>query len=412
LPSGPTSDDRYRRTAIAVLASCFAFNMFGRGMGDSYAVFLLPLEREFEWTRAQLTSVYSLYLLVSAFAAPLVGLVFDRVGPRAVYGAGLACMGTAFALAGTLTALWQFYVLIGALVGIAAALTGMVPASALLSRWYRARLSTAIGVAFSAVGIGAITFVPLAQSLIQRFGWRGAYFGLGTFLLVLAPVVAFALPWGRFARGNPAYRADAGQKSGEGGWTLRAALRTRIYWGMVQAFFCTATAMFAVLVQLVALFVDAGFSALAAATAYGITGMLSAVSVTGSGLLSDRYGYRQTVSASFVGTAAGMAILLVLTGWPSAALLVLFVPVFGLCMGVRGPIISSICARHFAGASVATIYGTIYASNALGAAFGSLLGGLLHDMTGGYRAGLVTALAFIALAAAPFWTVPALRHFK
>jgi MFS family permease len=129
-------------------------------------------------------------------------------------------------------------------------------------------------------------------------------------------------------------------------------------------------------------------------------------------LLSDRYGYRQTVSASFVGTAAGMAILLVLTGSPSAALLVLFVPVFGLCMGVRGPIISSICARHFAGSSVATIYGTIYASNALGAAFGSLLGGLLHDMTGGYRAGLVTALVFIALAAVPFWTVPALRHFK
>lgn len=409
---GPPSDDRYRRTAIAVLAACFSFNMFGRGLGDTYTVFLLPIEREFGWSRAQLTSVYSLYLLVSAFAAPLVGTVFDRVGPRWVYGAGLACMGAAFTLAGTMTSLWQYYALIGALVGVAVALTGMVPASALLSRWYRARLSTAIGITFSAVGMGAVTFVPLAQTLVQHFGWRGAYFGLGGFLLLLVPVIVLALPWQLFTHGHPAYRADAVERAREAGWTLRAAMQTRIYWGMAQAFFCTATAMFAVLVQLVAFLVDAGFSPLVAATAYGITGMLSAVSVTGSGFLSDRFGYRQTVTASFIGTGAGMAVLLLLTGWPSIALLVLFVPVFGLCMGVRGPIISSICARHFAGSRVATIYGTIYATNALGAAFGSLLGGVLHDLTGGYRAGLAMSLCFIALAAVPFWAVRELRDFK
>src|SRR5882672_11185359 len=44
------------RTAAAVLASCFALNMFGRGLGDTYVVFLLPLEREFGWTRSQLRS--------------------------------------------------------------------------------------------------------------------------------------------------------------------------------------------------------------------------------------------------------------------------------------------------------------------------------------------------------------------
>jgi len=412
LTPGSHSDDRHRATAFAVLGSCFALNMMGRGVGDTYTVFLLPIEQEFGWTRAQLTSVYSLYLLVSAFAAPLVGTVFDRVGPRWVYGAGLACMGVAFALAGTMKTLWQYYALVGASVGVAVALMGMVPASALLSRWYRARLSTAIGVTYSAIGIGTITFVPLAQSLIQHFGWRTAYFSLGGGLLLLVPVVLLALPWRVFAGGHPAYHAEAIGTAGDGGWTLRAAMRTRIYWGMAQAFFCTATGMFAVLVQLVAFFVDAGFSPLVAATAYGITGMLSAVSVTGTGFLSERFGYRQTVTASFVGTATGMAILLLLTGWPSIALVALFVPVFGLCMGVRGPIISSICTRHFAGSRVATIYGTIFATNALGAAFGSLLGGVLHDLTGGYRVGLAVAVVFIALAAIPFWAVRELRQFK
>jgi predicted MFS family arabinose efflux permease len=81
-------------------------------------------------------------------------------------------------------------------------------------------------------------------------------------------------------------------------------------------------------------------------------------------------------------------------------------------MGFRGPIISAICARSFAGPHVATIYGTIYSSNAIGAAIGSFLGGLLHDLTGGYNSGLALSLFFIGLAALPFWTIRALKHYR
>jgi len=93
-------------------------------------------------------------------------------------------------------------------------------------------------------------------------------------------------------------------------------------------------------------------------------------------------------------------------------LLVLFVVLFGFCMGTRGPIISSVSARYFSGPHVATIYGAIYSANALGAACGSLMGGALHDLTGGYRAGLAIALVLLALAATPFWTVRELRSFR
>ena len=395
-----------------MLATCFALNMFGRGISDTYTVFLLPLEREFGWSRSQLTSVYSLYLLVSGFAAPLVGMVFDRLGPRWVYGAGAVFLGSAFFLSGGISHLWQFYLLIGVSVGVGVGLTGMVPASGLLSRWYRARLSTAIGIVFSAVGIGAVTLVPLAQWLVDQYGWQSAYHVLGLVLIVLVPIVFFVVPWHRFAAGHPAHRTDAKKKSATEGWTLRAAAGTRIYWAMAQAFFCTATGMFTIIVQTVAFLIDVGFSPLAAASAFGLVGMLSVVSVTSSGLLSDRFGMRQTVSASFVGTATGIVILIALAGGASAVLLTAYVIVFGLCQGVRGPIISSVCTRYFAGPRVATIYGTIFATNALGAAFGSLMGGVLHDLTGGYRVGFAFALCFIALAAAPFWTVPALRNFR
>ena len=387
--------------------------MFGRGLADTYAVFLVPLEREFGWTRSELTGVYSLYLLVNGFTAPLVGALFDRLGPRWVYGAGMAALGAAFALASGLASLWQFYFLIGALVGVGVSLNGMVPASALLSRWYRGRLATAIGIAFSAQGVGILIFVPLAQSLVAAYDWRATYRIFGFTLLLLALLVMLLVPWRKFAAGRAGERSARARSAVSGkGWTLRKALRSPVFWGLVQVFSCTAAAMFSVMVQLVAFFMDAGFSPLVAATAFGVIGMLSAASVMGSGFLSERFGYRQTVSASFAGTAAGMVLLLLLLWMPSFLLLLLFVPVFGLCMGARGPIVSSVGARYFAGPSVATIYGVIYASNALGAAFGSWMGGVLHDLTGGYAAGLGFALAFIAVAAAPFWAVPALKSFR
>ena len=397
---------------MAVLAACFILNMFGRGLADTYTVFLLPLEREFGWTRSELTGVYSIYLLVNGLSAPLVGLLFDRLGPRWVYGAGMACLGTAFFLAQRLGSLWQFYLFVGVLIGFAVSLNGMVPGSALLSRWYRARLSTAIGIAFSAIGVGTVIFVPLTQLLVSHYDWRFAYRALGVTLLLLVPVVLFAIPWRTFAAGHADYQARANLKGAGEGWTLRSAMGTRIYWGLAQVFFCTSIAMYGIVVQLVAFLIDAGYSPLGAASTFGIIGMLSSISIMGSGYIADRFGFRRTVTASFIGTGSGMLLLMAITRWPSEALLVLFVPVFGLCMGTRGPIISSICARHFAGPKVATIYGTIYASNALGAAFGSLMGGVLHDLSGGYVVGLCFSLVFIVLAAMPFWVVPALRNYR
>ncbi|MEX0638671.1 MAG: MFS transporter [Burkholderiales bacterium] len=390
----------------------FLFNLLGRGSGDTYAVFLLPLEREFGWARSQLTSVYSMYLLVGAFIAPLAGTLFDRFGPRVTYSGGLLCLSAAFFLASTLGNLWEFYLFIGVTIGVGVGLVGMVPASALLTRWFRMRLSTAIGIAFSATGTGALLFVPLSQWLIERIGWRGTYQVLAAVVFLAVPFALFVVPWRLYVAGLQDSVSGLRARAAGAGWTVRAALRTRLYWALVQVFFFTAMAMFAILVQAVVYFIDLGFSPITAATAFGVTGMLSVVSVSLSGLLAERFGFRNTVSASFAGTALGVLILVALSYRPSGLMLAAFVAVFGLCMGVRGPIVSSIATRKFAGPKVATIYGLIYSANAIGAAFGSLLGGVLHDLTGGYRAGFALSLAAVALAVAPFWTVKELREFR
>src|SRR3546814_12287410 len=70
--------------ALGVLVLCFAMNAVARGAGETFAVFLLPIGEETGWHRVDLTSVYSIYMAASGLASPFVGIVFDRLGPRAL----------------------------------------------------------------------------------------------------------------------------------------------------------------------------------------------------------------------------------------------------------------------------------------------------------------------------------------
>jgi MFS family permease len=136
-------------TAALVLFIAFACNVVGRGVADSFMVFVLPLSEEFGWKRAQVSSVYSAFLVVTGLAAPLTGMLIDRWGPRVVYPLGMLLLGTSSLIASKLSQLWQFQLCIGIVTGLGVSMLGMVPASMLISRWFRDRMSTAMGVAYA-----------------------------------------------------------------------------------------------------------------------------------------------------------------------------------------------------------------------------------------------------------------------
>ncbi len=87
------------RLALNVLVLCFVLSVIGRGLSDSFTVFLKPISESFGWDRAQVVSVYSLTWLASGLTAPFVGRLFDRSGPRIVYALGLFLLGGAFLIA-------------------------------------------------------------------------------------------------------------------------------------------------------------------------------------------------------------------------------------------------------------------------------------------------------------------------
>src|SRR5215468_4346485 len=153
------------RVALNVLALCFTLSVLGRGLSDSFTVFLKPISESFGWDRAQVVSVYSLTWLAGGLTAPLVGRLFDRSGPRLVYSLGLFLLGSAFLVAAHAQSLWQFQLSTGLAVGFGIALIGNVPNSILLGRWFGPRLPTAMAVVYSAMGGGVLVLLPASQIL-------------------------------------------------------------------------------------------------------------------------------------------------------------------------------------------------------------------------------------------------------
>jgi predicted MFS family arabinose efflux permease len=77
----------------------------------------------------------------------------------------------------------------------------------------------------------------------------------------------------------------------------------------------------------------------------------------------------------------------------------LFVLLFGGSQGSRGPMISTLATLRYRGANFGRIYGLISIGTGLGGFLGAWIGGLLHDLTGGYGAVMIFAACALALAA-------------
>ena len=397
------------RVALNVLALCFTLSVLGRGLGESFAVFLKPISESFGWDRAQVVSVYSLSALAGGLAAPLIGRLFDRSGPRIVYAAGLLLLGGAFLIAAHAQYLWQFRLSLGLCVGIGIAFIGNVPNSILLGRWFGPRLSTAMAVVYSATGAGVLILLPASQLLIDHIGWRQAYQLFGTVtLLLLLPLLL--LPWRLFSTGSAHLATTAAEDFVDEGWTLLRAMRHHAFWALFSTFFFTAIGMYAISPQVVAYLIDAGFPPLQAATAWGFSGIVLLFGMLGVSFLDGIIGRRPSVLFSYVVSIVGILMLWLLQWYPNFWLLAGFVVCFGSMIGSRGPLLTATSMKIFRGERVGTIYGAISIGSGLGSAIGSWGGGLIHDWAHSYNPLIAFSLVSVICGMIPFLVVPALRR--
>lgn len=385
-----------------VVAVSATVNSLAWSVRSTFALFYVALLGEFGWRRGDAALGYSLSWLLLLLFSPLSGRLSDRWGARILVPAGGLVLGSALALTGQVTALWQYFLVFGAL-GAAGIGCIQTPAATIVNRWFVRSRGAAMGIVSAGASASAVVFYPVNAWLIVTFGWRGAFVIFGVMVaLVTVPLAGLCY------RNPPCDAADRDGGSATAtaatiqDWTLATALRSARFWAVFVMWGLGVTGYQIVTTHQVAHAVERGFSPLTLGWVFGLGGACTVAGNLLGGWLSDRWG-RAVVFA--VGSAIGIAGIGALgaLGGPDDLPLLLFYAASGLGFGMRIALLAAIPADIFAGRHLGVILGAAHGGGGVGGFIGPFLGGWLFDVTGSYRIAFAAAALAIAGSAVAAW---------
>lgn len=400
-----TSEEHQSPSALAewrsywplTLAAMVGYSTIGL---QSYGLspFVTHLEGAFGWTRAQVMTGLSLSNLAGVFLNIGVGILVDRIGPRPVGLTGLVVKTGAFALLATATGSlfnWSALWLILA-VGVVL-LQSSIWTRAVAGRFDRSR-GLAMAVVLSGTPLTAMILPVLATFLIDAYGWRAAFVGVGfAWLLVTFPIV-FLLYRDRPRHDDGKKDAVPPQPQVVTGLTVREGIRTRAFLCLLISFGAFSFYNMTITASLVPLLAETGISTMEAAGIASLMGIVGIVARLSVGFLLDR------VSGALIGAITQLlpvlACALLLTGSSDILLLSLAVAAFGAATGAEVDVALYLATRHFGLRSFVTLFNTIITFGALNAAIGPFIGGWLHDIYGNYDLVLMVIMVVMSMGAA------------
>jgi MFS transporter, OFA family, oxalate/formate antiporter len=388
-----------------------------------FPVFYPSMVDSLGFTRSQLTQGFLIGFVVAALLfGILAGALIDRWGATRVIRVGIWFVGLSLILMGSMTRLWQYYLLcVTEVVGYV--LTGPIPNQVLISNWFQVRRGRAMGYAYLGLGLGGAISPLLINALIQSFGWRHAFQIIGTLiLLVLFPVAQWVTRsnprelnlWpdgvlGRVATLDPNEARETATAAPIAlfGVELRQAVRTRNFWLILVACTLTIGAIGAVTQHLILFLKDHGYSQSAASR---VSSALLVSSLAGRvivGYFADRYSAKNVMALFYF--ALGLAIpFLLLVNRPAA--IWGFAVCFGFAMGADYMLIPLVTAQCFGLTTLGKLLSLIIMGYSLGQWFAPWLAGRIFDAYHSYDpAWIMMTIAATAGAALIYAVKPDLK---
>src|SRR6266550_5777625 len=375
------------------------------------------------FTRAQLTQGFLIGFVVAALLfGILAGVLIDRWGAMRVIRIGIWFVGLSLILMGSMTRLWQYYLLcVTEVVGYV--LSGPIPNQVLISNWFQVRRGRAMGYAYLGLGLGGAISPLLINALIQSFGWRHAFQIIGTLILVvLFPVAQWV------TRSNPrdlnllpdgVSGTAAILRANKGGVTpesapvpaqaveLRRAVGTPNFWLILVACTLTIGAIGAVTQHLILFLKDHGYSQSAASRVSSVLLVSSLAGRVIVGYFADRYSAKNVMALFYL--ALGLAIPFLLLPTRPAAIWG-FAVCFGFAMGADYMLIPLVTAQCFGLATLGKLLSLIIMGYSLGQWFAPWLAGRIFEAYHSYDlAWLMMTIAAAAGAALIFAVKPDLN---
>ncbi|WP_037808653.1 MFS transporter [Streptomyces sp. NRRL F-2580] len=340
------------------------------------------------WSPAATTAAFSAALLVSALTGIYVGRVLDHHGPRTVMTAG-SVLGVLSLLTVAAAPNLAVFALGWLLAGAAMAATFYQPAFAALTRWWAPDHIRALTIVTLAGGLASTLFAPLTALLADHMSWRATYTTLAAILaLVTIPAHALALkaPWPPAPKG-PAHAAG-GRDS---------VVRSRAFGMLAVTFTLSGFAMYAVVMGLVPLLLERGYTATQAAWALGLGGAGQTLGRTLYATLARRTGTTARTT-TLVGLGGLTTAALAVTAGPYALLVALAV-VAGTVRGNLTLLQATAVTDRWGTTHYGRLSGLLAAPAHTAAALAPFAGTALAAPLGGYPALFVLLAAVSALAA-------------
>jgi MFS family permease len=392
-----------------MVAVTFFTALITAGTVGAPGVFIVPLQREFGWSAAEISSALSIRFILFGLMAPFAAALMNRYGLRNVTLAALLIVGSALIASLAMTKVWHLILLWGVVIGIGTGMTALVLGATIAARWFSARRGLVVGILTASVATGQLVFLPLLASVTERMGWRIALLLVCAMLALAAFAVLLVMrdrpsdvglrPFGDQGKEPlPAPPPSNAPIAAAALSALADAAGTRVFWILFATFFiCGASTNGLIQVHLIPMCLDFGIPQVQAASLLAAMGVFDFFGTIVSGWLSDRYDNRWLLFWYY--GLRGLSLLMLPFTDFSFYGLSLFAMFYGLDWIATVPPTVRLTAQRFGPEQANLVFGWIFTGHQLGAAFAALGAGLSRTMLATYLPAFFIAGALCVVAA-------------
>jgi sugar phosphate permease len=372
-------------------------------------VLILPLQKEFGWQNAEISSALGIRFLLFGLMAPFAAALINRFGMRRIALSALLLIAAGLLLSLAMTRVWQLVLLWGVVIGLGTGLTALVLGVTVATRWFSTRRGLVTGLLTASSATGQLLFLPLLASVSERLGWRPAVAMVCAALALTAfAVLAFMRdrpadvgqqPFGQAAGDDAANVAATIPAAPISPWhALREASRTGVFWVLFGTFFiCGASTNGLIQTHFIPLCADFGLPAVGAASVLAAMGMFDIVGTIGSGWLSDRYDSRWLLFWYY--GLRGLSLMYLPFSDFTFYGLSLFALFYGLDWIATVPPTVKLTVTRFGRERANLVFGWIFAGHQLGAATAAFGAGVSRTVLLSYLPAFFAAGALCLIAA-------------
>jgi len=398
-----------------VLGVTFLVMLATAGAMGASGVIIQPLEAEFGWANADISTALALRLALFGLMGPFAAAFINRFGLRAVVGFAVALVvagiiGTIF-----MGSLWQFVLSWGVVVGLGTGMTALVLGATVATRWFSARRGLAVGLLTASNATGQLVFLPLLASISQHWGWRAA---LALVIVLLLSALLLAVTFLRDRPGDvglplfgesavvatPKSTASLGAMFSSPIAALREASSSRVFWVLFATFFvCGLSTNGLIQTHWITLCGDYGVAPVSAAGILAAIGVFDFFGTILSGWLSDRFDNRWLLFMYY--GLRGLSLLFL----PYTQFSIISLSVFGVFYGLDWvatvPPTVRLSADAFGPERANLTFGWIFAAHQLGAATAAFGAGVARTEYATYLPALYVAGSACLVASALVMTL-------